>query len=120
MIYFVKHKFDVLEKFKEYVNLVKKKFQRHVKTLRMDNGREYCNKQMHGYLRAKGISLETTVPYTSEQNGRAERDNRSLVESARAMLHAKNLPLKLSAKAVNTACYILNRTPTVSNQGMTP
>jgi len=53
------------------------------------------NKQMYGYLRAKGISLETTSPYTPEQNGRVERDNRLLIESARAMLHAKNLPVKL-------------------------
>jgi len=36
------------------------------------------------------------------------------------MLHAKNLPVKLWAEAVNTTCYILNRTPTVGSQGMTP
>jgi len=75
---------------------------------------------MYGYLRAKGIILETTASFTLEQNGRAERDNRSLIESARAMLHAKNLPIKLWTEAVNTACYILNRTPIVSNQGVTP
>jgi len=75
MEYFLKHKFDVLEKFKEYVNFVENKFQRHVKTLRIDNGKEYChiiiicNKQMHGYLRAKRISLETIIPYTPEKNG---------------------------------------------------
>jgi len=68
-VYFVKHKFDIFEKFKEYVNLVENKFQRNVKTLRTDNGREYCNKQIHDYLRAKGISLETTASYSPEQNG---------------------------------------------------
>lgn len=68
---------------------------------------------------AKGINLETTAPYTPEQNGRAERDNRTLVESARAMLHAKNLPICLWAEAINTACYTLNRTPTSCNQGKT-
>jgi len=47
MIYFIKHKFDVFEKIKEYVNLVEHKFERHVKTLQIDNVREYCNKQMH-------------------------------------------------------------------------
>lgn len=96
------------------------KFQRNVKTLRVDNGREYCNERTMRYLREKGINMETTAPYTPEQNGRAERDNRSLVESARTMLHAKSLPVKLWAEAVNTACYILNRTPTTSNRGMTP
>jgi len=71
-------------------------------------------------LRPKRISLETTALFTSEQNGRAERDNRLLIESARAILYAKNLPVKLWAEAINTACYILNRTPTVNNQGVTP
>jgi len=42
------------------------------------------------------------------------------VESARAMLHAKNLSIKLWAETINTACYVLNRTSTVSNQRMTP
>lgn len=75
---------------------------------------------MSNYLCVKGINLETTAPYTPEQNGRAERDNRTLVESARAMLHAKNLPICLWAEAINTACYTLNRTPTSCNQGKTP
>jgi len=70
------YKFDVLEKFKEYVNLVENKFQRHVKTLWIDNGREYCNKQIYEYLRAKGINLEITTSFTPEQNKRAERDKR--------------------------------------------
>lgn len=120
IVYFIRHKYDVIEKFKEFVNLLENKFQRRIKTLRVDNGREYCNEQMSRYLRIKGINLETTAPFTPEQNGRAERDNRSLIESARAMLHAKNLPVRLWAEAVNTACYILNRTPTSCNQGKTP
>lgn len=120
VVYFIKHKADVLDKFKEYINMVENKFQRRVKFLRVDNGKEYCNESMFKYLHVKGINLETTAPFTPEQNGRAERDNRSLVECARSMLHAKNLPVKLWAEAINTACYILNRTPTTSNNGTTP
>lgn len=112
IVYFIKHKSDVVDKLKEFVDLVENKFQRRVKTLHVDNGRKYCNKKMSRYLCAKGINLETTAPYTSEQNRRAERDNRTLIESAKAMLHGKNLPVRLWAEAVNTACYILNWTPT--------
>jgi len=120
MVYFVKHKSDVADKLKEFIDLVENKFQRRVKTLHVDNGREYCNERISKYLCMKGINLETTAPYTPEQNGRAERDNRTLVESARAMLHGKNLPTRLWEEAVNTACYILNRTPTSCNQGKSP
>jgi len=64
--------------------------------------------------------METTAPYTPEQNGRSERDNRTIVESARSMLHAKQLPTRLWAEAMNTAVYILNRTPTLCTKGGTP
>jgi len=95
MVYFIKHKSDVLDKLKEFIDLVETKFERKVKTIRADNGREYCNERISRYLCAKGIILETTAPFTPEQNGRAERDNRTLVESARSMLHAKKLPTRL-------------------------
>lgn len=49
------------------------------------------------------------MAYTPEQNGRAERENRTLVEAARTMILAKGLPKKLWAEAINTAAYILNR-----------
>lgn len=120
MVYFIKHKSDVMDKLVEFVNLIENKFQRKVRILRTDNGKEYCNERMSRYLSSKGILLETTAPYTPEQNGRAERDNRTLVESARAMLYAKDMPTHLWAEAVNTACYILNRTPTSCNQNKTP
>lgn len=74
----------------------------------LDNGREYCNKEMQKQLTSRGILLETTAPYTPEQNGVAERDNRTMVESARTMLHAKQLPLFLWAEAISTAAHILN------------
>jgi len=120
VIYFIKHKSDVLDKLKQFVNLVETRHQRRVKTLHVDNGREYCNEATVKYLCSKGIMLETTAPYTPEQNGRAERDNRYIVECARTMLHAKGLPENLWAEAMNTACYILNRTPTVTNKGVAP
>ncbi|XP_071637504.1 uncharacterized protein [Temnothorax longispinosus] len=66
--------------------------------------------QDRGYLKEKGITLETTAPYTPEQNGRTERDNRTIVECARTMLQAKQLPAQLWAEATATAVYTLNRT----------
>lgn len=56
------------------------------------------------------------MPYTPEQNDAAERKNRILVEAARLMLHAKNLPIKLWAEAINTAAYVLNRSGPTSKK----
>lgn len=52
---------------------------------------------------SQGIRDETTVSYSPEQNGVAERDNRTVVEAARSSLHAKKLPVRLWAEAVSFA-----------------
>ena len=108
-VYFIKHKSDVYECFKEFERAVHNKFGRSMKTLRTDCGKGYCNKSMKAYLAEKGIKHETTALYTPEQNGRAERDNRSIMESACSMLLAKSLPSFLWAEAVGAAVYLLNR-----------
>ena len=109
-VYFMKKKSEVHEKFKVLEKMIENKFGRKMKVLRSDNGREFCNKEMDEYLEKCGIQQETTAPSNPEQNGKAERDNRTIVESARTMIIAKNLPLSLWAEAVNCASYVLNRT----------
>ena len=117
-MFFVKHKSDVFETFKIVERAVANKFGNAMKTLRADNRGEYCNKQMRSYMRFRGIQHETTAPYTPEQNGRAERDNRTIVECARTMLHAKQLGVFLWAEAVNTALYLLNRVSATGEDDM--
>lgn len=117
--YFLRHKFDAVEYFKQYECLVHNQFGRKMKVLLTDNGTEYCNRDMKRLLANKGIRHETTVPGTPEQNGKAERENRTIVESAK-MLKAKSLPMVLWAEAMNTAVYILNRTSSTSNTLATP
>lgn len=98
-VYFIKHKSDVLEKLKEFNSIVMNRFGHSIKVLRADNGKEYANYQVENYLRKCGIITESTASYTPEQNGKAERKNRTIVESARTMLQAKELPIKLWAEA---------------------
>jgi len=64
--------------------------------------------------------MENSAPYTPEQNGKAERENRTIMESARTMIGHKNLSKALWAEAVNTAAYVLNRTPQSKNPKQTP
>ncbi|GFT48403.1 integrase catalytic domain-containing protein [Trichonephila clavipes] len=60
------------------------------------------------------------MPYTPQQNGAAERENRTIVECARSIIYAANLPLKLWAEAVNTSVYVLNRTGPTSVKDKSP
>ncbi|CAG9135946.1 unnamed protein product [Plutella xylostella] len=119
-VYFMKNKSDVLEYFKKYNAIIKNKFAHCVKILHTDNGGEYVNKAYKEYVEKEGIFHEFTAPYTPEQNGRAERELRTIVESARSMLYARNVPLNLWAEAVNCAVYILNRTSSSQTPNKTP
>lgn len=91
---------------------VKNKFNQKPKVIRSDRGGEYMSERLLSFLKSEGIQTEHTAPYTPEQNGVAERKNRSLIEMARCLLTDANLPYFLWAEAVNTANYIQNRTIT--------
>ncbi len=106
--------------FQQYVQRIKVEFGNPVVTLRSDNGGEYIGKIFESWLLENGIRHETTVTYTPEQNGVAERINRTILESARSMMHFASLPLSLWAEACNTAVYLLNRAATKSVDGKTP
>lgn len=83
---------------------------RNMRVLRTDNGLEFMNSENNNVLRKQGIQHQRTAIYTPEQNGVAERKNRTLVEAVRTMIHAKGLPLKLWAEGINTVAYVINRT----------
>eukprot|EP00171_Calliarthron_tuberculosum_P003822 IDg3822t1 len=83
-----------------------------VRSLRTDNGTEYVNNAFKNYLSSKGIEHQTSAPYTPEQNGLAERTNRTLIEKARCMLRHADLPTEYWAEAISAACYLKNMTPT--------
>ena len=89
-----------------------------IQKIRCDNISEYkALAQLFG--NGYGLDFEFTTTYTPEQNGVAERLNRSLVTAARTMLADAKLPAKFWAEAVKTACYIRNRTP-IGPDGKTP
>ncbi|GKA18844.1 putative ribonuclease H-like domain-containing protein [Tanacetum coccineum] len=108
---------EILKNFiKEIENLVDKK----VKIIRSDNGTEFKNKVMDDFCREKGIKREYSVARTPQQNGIAERKNRTLIEAARTMLADSKLPTTFWAEAVSTACYVHNRVLVVKPHNKTP
>lgn len=72
-------------------------------------GREYLSKVFQSFLKENGIVHQKTVPYNSEQNGIAERFNRTLIERAKSILFDAKLHKKFWTEAINTASYLINR-----------
>ncbi|KAJ0533211.1 putative RNA-directed DNA polymerase [Helianthus annuus] len=95
--------------FKRIENL----YQRRIKRIRSDNGTEFKNSKMEEFCDERGILHEFSAPYTPQQNGVAERKNRTLIETARTMLADSKLPINFWVEAVSAACYTLNRVLTV-------
>ncbi|GJS66216.1 retrovirus-related pol polyprotein from transposon TNT 1-94 [Tanacetum coccineum] len=75
---------------------------------------------MDDFCREKGIRREYSVARTPQQNGIAERRNRTLIEAARTMLSDSKLPTTFWAKAVSTACYVQNRVLVFKPHNKTP
>ena len=98
---------------------IEKHTDRRVKVLRTDNGGEYTSKKFQDHLKACEIRHERTIPKIPEQNGAAERLNRTLVETTRAMLLDAKLPQSFWAEVISTATYLRNRSPTSAVDGMT-
>ncbi|GJT35772.1 putative ribonuclease H-like domain-containing protein [Tanacetum coccineum] len=99
---------------------LEKQLNHNVKIIRCDNGTEFKNHAMNEFCAKKGIKREFSVARTPQQNGVAERKNRTLIEAARTMLADSLLPIPFWAEAVNTACYVLNRVLVTKPQNKTP
>nr|GEW40499.1 retrovirus-related Pol polyprotein from transposon TNT 1-94 [Tanacetum cinerariifolium] len=75
---------------------------------------------MNDFCSQKGIKREFSNARTPQQNGVAERRNRTLIEVAKTMLADAKLPVTFWAEAVNTACYVQNRVLVNKSQNTTP
>jgi hypothetical protein len=80
-----------------------------IKKIRSDNGTEFKNSEIEGFLEEEGIKHEFSSPYTPQQNGVVERKNRTLLDMARTMLDEYKTSGRFWAEAINTACYAINR-----------
>ena len=119
-VYILKHKGEVFQRFREWKALVEKTSGRQIKTLRSDNGGEYTSSEFTSYLTKEGIKHELTTPHTPQQNGVAERLNRTLIEGVRSMLANSKLPHRFWAEALSTTVYLRNRSPTKALDRITP
>jgi transposase InsO family protein len=107
----IKRKTHAAEFVKESIILLETQTGERVRKVRTDNGGEYINDYLGEFFKSKGIIHETTAPYTPEQNGKAERLNRTINEKACALLADAGLEQNLWGEAVMTANYARNRSP---------
>jgi hypothetical protein len=98
-------KFMLMEVLNQWETITSQK----VHIVRSDCGGEYINEVLQEYFASKGIIHQQTIPYCHEQNGKAERLNRTLNNAVRALLiGASHLPKSLWAEAMSHACFLRN------------
>jgi transposase InsO family protein len=108
-VFFLQEKYQTQETLKIFLRWAQNEFGLIIKKIRSDNGIEFKNSQIEGFLEEEGIMHEFSSPYTPQQNGVVERKNRTLLDMARTMLDEYKTPDRFWAKAINIACYSINR-----------
>ena len=96
-VFFFKSKSETQQCFIDFSNLVQRKHDLKIKTIRSDNGSEFKNYTLNDFLSEEGIQHQYSAAYTPQQNGVAERKNRTLIDAARTMLAEFNTPIFLWA-----------------------
>jgi hypothetical protein len=108
-VFFLQEKSQTQETLKGFLRRAQKEFGLRIIKIRSDNGTEFKNSQIEGFLDEEGIKHEFSSPYTPQQNGVVERKNRTLLDMARTMLDEHKTPDRFWAEAINTACYSINQ-----------
>ncbi|GJY83578.1 putative ribonuclease H-like domain-containing protein [Tanacetum coccineum] len=119
-VFFLRTKDETSAILKDFIRQIENQLNQKVKTIRCDNGTEFKNRDVIEFCGSKGIKREYSNARTPQQNGVAERKNRTLIEAARTMLADSFLPNTFWAEAVSTACYVLNRVLVTKPHNKTP
>lgn len=119
LIAFVASKSETPNAVKRIITKTELESKRPVKLIHTDNGSEYLNQELYSWLTKRGTLHTTTATYTPEQNGKAERANRTIIEGVRTLLRSSQLPEGLWAEAANTVVYTTNRLLSSKNKSKT-
>jgi transposase InsO family protein len=108
-VFFLQEKSQTQETLKRFLRRDQNEFVLRIKNIRSDNGTEFKNSQIEGFLKEESIKHEFSSPYTPQQNGVVERKNRTLLDMTMTMLDVYKTPDQFWAETINTACYSINR-----------
>ena len=109
--YLMQHKFETIEKFKEFQSEVENHRNKKIKFLRSNRGGEHLSYEFGLHLKQCGIVSQLTLPGTPQRNGVSERCNCTLHDMVRSMMSLTDLPLSFWGYALETARFTLNRAP---------
>lgn len=113
-MYLLRYKSEATENLVKYISEIEAQKEIKIKRVRCDNGCEFTAIKFKQFCQEKGISIEYTQPYSSQQNGVSERMNRTLYDKARTMMIETGLPKYLWVEAILCAAYQLNRCPSAA------
>ena len=113
-VYLMKRKSEAFEKFKEFRAEVENQLGKCIKVIQSDRGGEYLLGDFKDYLTQNRIVSQLTAPGTPQQNGVAEKKNRTLLEMVRSMMSYSTLLISFLGYALNTAIHLLNLVPSKS------
>lgn len=107
-LYLLKHKDEVFTVFQSFHAMIQTQFSTQIRILRSDNGGEYVNHHFHSYFQQHGLIHKISCPQTPQQNGVAERKNRHILETARALLFGAHVPTWHWPDVVSIAVHLVN------------
>lgn len=119
-IYFMKNRFEVFSHFSNFCVEIKTQFNASIHILRSDNAKEFMSTSFQNYMNHYGILHQSLCVDTPSQNGVAERKNRHLLETARALLFQMKVTKQFWADAVSTASFLINHMPSTVLNGDIP
>ena len=110
-LYLMKNRYELFSHFRAFCAEIHTQFHVYVQNLRSDNAKYYVSEQFQSFMLQHGILHQTSCVDAPAQNGVAERKNRHLLETARALLFQMHMPKHFWADAVSTTCFLINRMP---------
>lgn len=119
-VHLFSHKTNVFTLLQAFVSYAETQFHTSIKSIRSDNGLEFCEKHVEVFYKSKGIIHQTSCVDTPQQNGVVERKHRHFLETARAVFFQANLPIGYWGECILAASYLINRYPLTSIQNKTP
>ncbi|KAJ9547479.1 hypothetical protein OSB04_020022 [Centaurea solstitialis] len=119
-VYFLHEKSEAFVTFKNYKAYVEKEIGAHITCLRTDRGGEFTSNEFREFCQTQGINRQLTTAFTPQQNGVAERKNRTIMNAVRSMLSEKKVPRTFWPEAVKWCVHIQNRSPTAAIEKKTP
>ena len=109
IVIYLKETFEAFQKFKWYLARVEKETRKKLKCLRSNRDGEFISNEFNEFCIEKEIKRQVSAPGTPQQNGIAERRNKSIMDYARTLMIEKNVAIKYWKEEISTTVHTLNR-----------